>query len=104
MSRRSQNKSISFKTAELTPRANRSKREERDQHGAEQDPQPYIVHESSVSVVLCDKTQMVQNSPAVKQATMQEIHLSAHSQNSESKFGRIYDVPTPYMPMLNMST
>jgi hypothetical protein len=101
-SRKSLNKSLSFRT-DLSP-PKRSKREERDQHGANPDLQPYNYNEPSVSVVFCDKTQVVQNSPAVKQGTIQEIQLSAHSHNSESKFGRIYDVPTPYLPLGTAST
>lgn len=50
------------------------------------------------SLVFNDKTQMITNSPAVKQHTLQEILLSNATNNSESKYGRIYDVPTPYVP------
>ena len=63
---------------------------------------PYC--ESTNSLMFNDKTQMVANSPAVKQHTLQEIFLSAgQSAASESKYGRIYDVPTPYVPFQAVS-
>lgn len=93
---------------ELTPVY---KREERDQHGcghhlvhkmANKDlMMPYSEQESALN----DKTQLVTNSPAAKQQhTLQDILLSAATNNSESKYGRIYDVPTPYVPYVTLGT
>jgi hypothetical protein len=104
LSRRSHLKSQSLRQQ---PARAQPKREAKDQHGCElslRGPkprpslEPYSQCQDSTSLLFADKTQLVANSPALKQHTIQEIFLSGASNHSESKYGRIYDVPTPYVP------